>query len=209
MKGQKGLTIIGPRRYTKEKKDGDEEEILYFRPVKIFDINQTGVPIDVNYGIQGIHIQFTWDDPEKMVNLGGAKNTVNYGSFTLQDFVDKCPVPVTILDPNTFSDGHTNNKMIAMAKRKNESGMIAAGFHELGHIYLDHFEEDLPREVQEVEAEAFSYICCSFFEIHNPDSAKYIQHWKGDKELLKDRGGKILAAAERMIKLYYQNQEDC
>lgn len=199
-RGEKGIKILSPRKFKTEDKEGKEEEILYFRPVSVFDIKQTGVVRDFSTPWDGRHYRIM-DEVDQYLPVGTCQNAHNSGDLRFDYLERNSPVPVHVVKKFQFSDGKTDNKNIWITERP-EPQKIAAYFHELGHIFLDHFKTELSREVQEVEAEAVSYICCSYYGIDNPDAAKYIMNWKGDKSLLDKRGDNILNVVKRIIKIF-------
>jgi len=205
-RGEKGIKILTPRFYKQKNTEGDEEELIYFRTGTVFDIKQTGVIRDFSTPWDGKHYRIM-DEIDQHIPIGGSQNVVNSGDFTIQLAINHSPYPVKVIEDIQFSDGMAAKDHITIARRTNPNEMIPAIFHEQAHIILGHHGSDLPSNVKEVEAEAVSYIVSSYFGVNNPDAAKYIQHWKGDKSLLKDRGSKIIGCSEHIIKEYEKSME--
>ena len=80
-------------------------------------------------------------------------------------------------------------------------------FHELGHQVLGHLEkgersdtETLPRNLEEVEAEAVALICCEALELPGAEFCRgYIQDWLGGSEIPERSCQRIFAAANKIL----------
>jgi antirestriction protein ArdC len=186
MKGQEALWILAPGFIKVKDKNGDGEEeeegtkqVKYFFSVPVFDISQTS--------------------GQDLV-LGNSEVKGN-GDLTLDDVSAKFDFPMKVNE--SLADGSTDGKSIKVAKRTSQAQMVAAYFHELAHILLDHAKDrgyGLSREVKELEAEATSYLVCSCVGIENEGAKKYIGHWKGTVEKIDKSAMKILGTAEKILR---------
>lgn len=189
-KGEKAIWIIAPMSYKKqplEVNSFDDErdetvEFIYFRPVPVFDVSQTdGKPIEI--GCPGM-VTSTKVDFEKLSKLPS--------------------VPVRV-QPAAFSNGYTNGEEIVITEKENKAAMAATLIHEWAHIELNHVgitahNDTIPRDIKELEAEAVSYIVCSFIGIENKKSALYLGNWSATKDKLTNQGARILKTAEGIIR---------
>lgn len=183
--GEQALWILAPGFAPVKKdngKDDDEEEIKvisYFFSVPVFDISQTN---------------------GKDLMLGNSEVKSN-GDINLDDISEKFDYPLEVNE--SLADGSTNGKMIRVSKRTSQAQMVAAYFHELAHILLDHANgrgEGLSNQVKELEAEATSYLVCSCVGIENEGAKKYIGSWKGTAGKIDKSALKILGTAEKILK---------
>jgi len=80
-------------------------------------------------------------------------------------------------------------------------------FHELGHQVLGHLEkgersdaETLPRNLEEVEAEAVALICCEALELPGAEFCRgYIQDWLSGSEIPERSCQRIFSAANKIL----------
>lgn len=205
-KGQKALTILTPRFYKNKKDSDDEDEQIYFRPGNVFDISQTGIPRDVSIPMTGERLRFL-DMIDQSIPIGGTQNATNSGDLTMRIIRDKSPIPVIMKSEQSMSDGSTDFKVINIALRAKEASQMSAYFHELGHNLAGHKTRNLPREVEEIEAEAIAYLVGGYFGIDNPDAVKYIKQWKGDRKTLEGHGKIVINTVEKIIKIFEENPE--
>ena len=184
-KGEKSLRVLAPvfKKYTDEVTGEETERLAYFMRVPVFDLSQTnGEPLETDF-THGNDLHFTL---EEIVNRGKVK--VNFSNKQL-------------------TRGYTDGKEIWVSRHTSVEHQICTYFHELGHFYL-HFDsnrERIDRPTRELEAEAISYLVSSYLGIVNDESPAYILHWTNQHsdeertELLKGKGSKVLATAQRII----------
>lgn len=201
--GEKAIWILAPMKCRLKKKDEEvqrEDELnlasgddgnpeeqaqtrLFFRGVPVFDISQTdGKPVEL-----------------------GCSNMVS-GDVSLDTLINLCPYPVRIQDEHVTANGSTDGLLVELTRRGNETSMAATLFHEWAHIELKHpllisHGDALPKDIKELEAEAVSYLVCSAIGIDNQRSALYIGHYGATPESLGKSGSRILAAAEKILKV--------
>ena len=188
-KGEHGLMILVPvfhKETVTEDDTGEEKEISFFvhrfTTGYVFDISQTD------------------GDP---VEIGASKLINGKSKLTFEKLTSLFPEYILKLENENITSGSTDGKHITVAKAKHEA-MIACYIHELGHNECKHFDkkrrEKTTRSQRELEAEAVSYLVCSYLGIDNQASKLYIGGWKGDKSKLENSGKVILSAAERIIR---------
>ena len=81
-------------------------------------------------------------------------------------------------------------------------------FHELAHIVLDHTNkeiladnEDLTRNIIEVEAEATALLCLESLGLEGSDYCRgYIQNWLKDSQLTDKNAKRVISAADKILK---------
>lgn len=113
-------------------------------------------------------------------------------------------VPFTHLDGN--SQGYARRREIAInpVAQLPEKTFL----HEVAHIVLGHTaekeltdNEDTPRSLEEVEAEAVALVCGEALEFPGAEYCRgYIQHWLTIDELPESSAKRILGAADRILK---------
>jgi len=184
-KGETALWILAPGfvQANNNSDDGEEEEeqrtVKYFFSVPVFDISQTSGE-DLKIGNSGI---------------------TGNGDISLDDVSSKFDYPVEV--SSGLSDGSTDFKRIRVSHRGNKAQMVAAYFHELAHILLDHANDrgkNLSQQVRELEAEATSYLVCCCLGIDNEDAKSYIGGWNGSEEKIDKSALKILGTAEKILR---------
>jgi len=194
-KGEKAIWILAPMTGKKKQSLADslEDELeatvefIYFKPVPVFDVSQTdGKPVEI--GCSSL-IEPTGVDFEKLAELA--------------------PVKVSV-QPAAFANGYTTGTIIVITEKENVAAMVATLIHEWAHIELGHtgvtaHMESIPRDIKELEAEAVSYIVCSFLGIKNKKSALYLGNWSATKDKLTNQGSRILKTAEKIIRKISKN----
>jgi hypothetical protein len=83
-------------------------------------------------------------------------------------------------------------------------------FHEIAHIVLGHTaelmgmsdgDEQTPKDVREVEAEAVSLICCQSLGLPGEEFSRgYLQHWLGSQRIEERSVHRIFKAADTILK---------
>jgi antirestriction protein ArdC len=133
--------------------------------------------------------------------LIGNREVKSNGDISLDDVSALFDYPLKVSE--SLADGSTDGKSIKVSKRTGQAQMVAAYFHELAHILLDHAEKrawSVSSEVKELEAEATSYLVCSCLGIDNQGAKSYIGSWKGTAEKIDKSALKILGTAEKILR---------
>jgi hypothetical protein len=209
--GEKGIQILAPAPFKvivdREKRDPEtghlmrdangeimtekaEETIPYFKPVYVFDVEQTkGKPLPtLTTDIMG--------DVKDYEKFSEALNSVS---------------PYEIVFDKIKEDGLCDygNKRITINEGMSQVQTVLAKIHEITHATLhnkDLNKDDLnkPKDTQtkEVEAEAVAYVVCQHYNIETAENSfGYIADWSSGKEMpeLKNSLDTIRGAAHELI----------
>ena len=231
-KGERGITIIAPTPFKKKieevKLDPDtkapmldaegkqimEERVIsipMFKPVKVFDLEQTyGKPL-----------------PQLAATLSGAVK--EYDIF-LEALRRTAAIPVSFkpIPENTDGFFSLNDQSITIREGMSEVQTISALIHEIAHSRLHNYEkmreeaaagdesaEPVRKDsrTEEVEAESVSYTVCKYFGIETGENSfGYIASWSRGKELkeLRDSLETINKTASGLITdMEYRIAEVC
>jgi hypothetical protein len=190
-KGSRSIRILAPLVKKIKEDNGDETIILKgFKPVSIFDVKDT--------------------DGEKI--RVGCSDLIS-GDIDFQKVKNACKYPVYLKELG-LANGSTDGKRINISPKVNQAAMVATLIHEWAHCDLGHcnqpgilFETD-DRSAHEIEAESVSYIVSCVIGLENNRSALYIGNWHGNKEKLRGHGKKIIATAEKIIRVIISQGAD-
>ena len=188
-KGERGVHMIRPVRYTVEVEDDDgnitEEEKLTFKPFVVFDIQSTGgKPLVDNDLIKGKSLM-SYEEIKTIVE----KEFKVYSS------------------PLEIERGATNGEWIRVSDKSSENYKISTIIHEVAHNKLGHFERDVEKPKEELEAECCAYLVTRLLGLDNQKSRLYIANWnpKDAQEAVKERATLILKTAEEIYKTITAN----
>ena len=188
-KGERGVHMIRPVRYTIEVEDEygnvTEEEKLTFKPFVVFDIQSTsGKPLQRDDLIKG-------------------KSLMSYEE--IKAIVEK--EFKVISSPLEIEKGATNGEWIRVSAKSNENYKISTILHEVAHNKLGHFDRDIEKHRAELEAESCAYIVTSLLGLDNQKSRLYIANWNPTdaQEAVKERATLILKTAEDIYKTITAN----
>ena len=188
-KGERGVHMIRPIRYTVEVEDDDgnvtEEEKLTFKPFVVFDIQSTG------------------GKPLQKDDLIKGKSLMSYEE--IKAIVEK--EFKVISSPLEIEKGATNGDWIRISDKSSENYKISTIIHEVAHNKLGHFDRDIERNRAELESECCAYIVTSLLGLDNRKSRLYIANWnpKDAQEAVKERATLILKTAEDIYKTITAN----
>jgi len=190
-KGEKGIRIFAPVLYKKKKDDKgkqlnetvesqDDEHIMYFRTVCVFDISQTtGDEIPQPSQTQGDATALIPKLEQAITTAGIELEYTNTGKALGKSYKGAIHIKPGMSTAQTFS--------------------ILA--HEYAHELLHQNEE--PNEgktIRELEADAVACIVSEYHGIQNTQSsADYIKLWGGNKEKLLERMERIRECANTII----------
>lgn len=190
-KGERGVHMIRPVRYTVEVKDDSgnitEEEKLTFKPFVVFDIQSTGgKPLVDNDLIKGKSLM-SYEEIKTIVE----KEFKVYSS------------------PLEIERGATNGEWIRVSDKSSENYKISTIIHEVAHNKLGHFERDVEKPKEELEAECCAYIVTSLLGLDNQKSRLYIANWNPEdaQEAVRERATIILKTAEEIYKTITANNQ--
>ena len=223
-KGQKGLTILAPAPYKKQKerdvmdpatgkpklgKDGKplkekyEITIPAFKPCKVFDLDQTG---GKELPTLGVH--------ELKGDVKGYENMI-------QALHNIARVPITEEDIPSGAKGYYSKleDRIAIQKGMSQVQTIKTLIHELSHSELDNHEMDMlvkagkmqpkDRATREVIAESIAHVCCSRWGISTDDytfgylasysSGRDLKELKSNMETIRSKSAEIIKRVEEEL----------
>lgn len=168
-KGEKGIAIIAPMIFRKEDsaKPDDEEKIVRYRVVHVFDISQTeGESLPEPNRICG--------DPGE--SLARIESAIRSGGITLET------VPL-LGGADGVSAGGTIKVIESLDTAERFSVLAHEWAHELLHKVKSH---DRPaKAVRETEAESVAFVVCHAFGLETGTaSSDYIQLYGGSTETL-------------------------
>lgn len=188
-KGEHGVHMIRPVRYTIEVEDDDgnvtEEEKLTFKPFVVFDVQSTdGKPLQRDDLIKGKSLM-SYDEIKSIVE---------------KEFK-------VISSPLEIEKGATNGEWIRVSEKSNENYKISTILHEVAHNKLGHFDRDIEKQRAELEAESCAYIVTRLLGLDNQKSRLYIANWNPEdaQEAVKERATLILKTAEEIYKTITAN----
>ena len=184
--GERGIQILAPvvhRTKTTERVDeeGDDTEILSgFRPTYVFDVSQTeGKALPVPNRVRG--------DPGEYLNR-------------LEAWVVRHRIKLEYAPWIGPAEGMSTGGRILLRSRLDAGQAFSVLVHELAHEML-HQDEELPKTVDETEAEAVAFVVCEAVGLEsNTASSDYIQLYRGDKEMLLNSIKRIHRTAGEIIK---------
>ena len=188
-RGEKAVHMIRPVQYTVEvlNQDGEieEEEKLTFKPFCVFDIQSTGGKSLVDN------------------DLIKGKSVMSYEE--IRSVVEKEFKVVS--SPLEIERGATNGEWIRVSEKSNENYKISTILHEVAHNKLGHFERDVEKPKEELEAECCAYIVTTLLGLDNQKSRLYIANWNPEdaQEAVKERATLILKTAEEIYKTITAN----
>ena len=192
-KGEKGIRIIAPAPYKKEReidrtdKDGNvvmgknggpikdkvEVTINAFKPVSTFDISQTEGAEVPTIGVKEL--------------IGG----VDGYEMLFNAIKESIPVPVTFEKIETDAKGYFNvdENRIVVKEGMSEAQTVKTLLHEASHQAL-HSKEAMKegpnktKNQKETEAESVAFVVCAHYGIDVSDySFGYVASWSKDKEV--------------------------
>ena len=197
LRGEKGISILAPTPYKikveKEKLDPDtklplldadgntiteekEVQIPMFRPVKVFDVSQTG----------GKPLPERVQSP--VAELTG--NVEHYEAF-IEALRRVSPVPIEVKPLRSDLDGFfsPSKQSITLRAGMSEVQTVCAAVHEIAHSKLHDYAkqpDSQPKDssTEEIEAESIAYTVCAYFGIEtSANSFGYVATWSKDKDL--------------------------
>lgn len=188
-KGEKGIMIFAPCRFTKEreKPDGTTEETagIFFRPVYVFDVSQTDG-------------QALPDVPCPDVTETADSLLADLGKVCIKRGVS---VAFQRIDGGAYGYATDKGKSVVIDDSHATGQQAKTLAHELAHCAL-HWEDrgPLTRTIAELEAESVAYVVCKHFGLDTDvRSSAYIALWGGDSKSLKASLERIAKTARELI----------
>ena len=174
-RGEHAIRILAPIiRRTRHEDPKEEETVVAFRTVGVFDIGQTsGEPLPQFARVRG--------DPGKYLRR-------------LEEFIGSRGIVLRHTDAIGSADGFSSGGQIALRAGLEPATEFSVLAHELAHEMLHQGQEQVAtsRMVRETEAEAVAFVVCQAIGLEaGTASSDYIQLYQGSKETL-------VAALERI-----------
>lgn len=197
-KGAKSIKILAPR-FVKDK-ETDEDKIIGFYPVSVFEYKQTkGEPLPID----AIKIQLEGDCPESREIIKAAERIA---------MKDNCPVSYgDAKDANGYYSPATHRIVVSDDLSINHRCKTLV--HELVHSKVHRFNTKATRSEREVVAEGTAFIVCHFFGLDSSDySFSYVKGWSRDNSSLLHFGSQICDISGQIIREFkgvMEDKEDC
>jgi len=191
-KGEKGIAILAPRSFKKKvveevEKNGKtieeekEKEIMYFRPVYVFDVSQTeGEPL-----------------PSIDLEVEDVKGELRE---ILERYARTKELSIEYKDLPKGREGSVNlDKIITVNDNFNNTKKASVLAHEIAHsqLHFDKESRELEKEIRELEAESVAFVVMQHFNV-DIQSEKYLALYK-KTESLKDSLERIKSVSQDMI----------
>lgn len=167
MKGQKGIVIIAPMIFKNDKPGDDEEKIVRYRAVHVFDVSQTeGHPLP---------------EPDRIGGDPGDALT------RLEQAITSSGIKLQTVDSLGGADGQSHGGTIKIIHDLSQAERFSVLAHEWAHELLHKVDkEDRPAKVvRETEAESVAFVVSHAFGLETGTaSSDYIQLYDGNKDIL-------------------------
>lgn len=199
-KGQKAIKIIAPLI---RKENNEDEIIIGFRALNVFDVSQTNKPLEE------VEKAYLFKDDESIVeNKDIVINALEKVSNIKFEYSD---------DLGRFNDGYflrinndTEEKIkekIVLKKSLNDKDLISVAVHEVSHKLLHSKRTDKTVNEEEVEAESVAYVVCKYLGLESNSSLRYLNSYSKDKnfEDLKTHLSDVTRVASTIIKSIEDN----
>ncbi|MFH1110742.1 MAG: ArdC family protein [Planctomycetota bacterium] len=188
-KGEKGILITAPvvlrkkrgdRRSRAPPADKEEDMILHFKAVHVFDISQTdGKPL-----------------PEP-ARVGGNPNGQ---TEKLKAFVASKGIALDYSSSLGTADGQSQGRKITIREGLQPAEEFSVLVHEVAHSLLHFGDLATSKTVRETEAEAVAFVVCQAIGLESgTSSSDYIQLYRGDKETLAQSLERIQRTASAIL----------
>lgn len=181
-RGSKAIRILAPIVKRTLRDADDEESVLAFRTVSVFDVSQTdGKPLPEPAQIRG--------NPGRHVQV-------------LKDFVASRSITLAYSDSLGSAEGVARGASIVLRRGLAPAAEFSVLAHELAHVLLHREKVPLAisRTVRETEAEAVAFVVCQAVGLDDNCSASdYIQLYQGRKETLVASLERIRGVATTII----------
>ena len=167
-KGEKGIRILAPmvlRRPAEEGKDQENDEIVRFKTVCVFDVSQT--------------------DGEPLPTISEATGDPAEYTDRLKEMVRDRGISLQYSDKLGSAYGASSGGMITIKEGLSPAEEFSVLIHELAHEMLHHNSNKESKVVRETEAEAVAFVVCEAVGLDANNAANdYIQLYEGDKATL-------------------------
>lgn len=188
--GEKGIAILAPMALKRDKHeasdssppDEDEDRILRFRVVYVFDVSQT--------------------DGEPMPEFAKAQGDPGEFSDRLKNLVRQMNIELSYSEQLGGALGVSKGGTIELQSGLDPAQEFTTLVHELAHEILHHGSgrTGTTKQSRELEAEAVAFVVAQSIGLDaGTASADYIQLYSGDKKLLTERLDAVRRAAGTIL----------
>ena len=184
-RGERAITLCRPITIRQHDADAEDEAddvrtIFVYRPQWFVASQTDGAPLTYD-------TPPTWDRPTALVTLNVRE------------------IPFTLLDGNPQGYAYPDRREIAL--NPVAAMPVKTTFHELAHVLLHGSESladdhaDLPRNLEEVEAEAVALILTESLGLPGSDYCRgYIQNWLAADRIPEANARRIFSAADKILR---------
>lgn len=183
-KGESGIAILAPIRYTKDATHDEESEarsdlVTAFRTVYVFDVSQTsGKPLPAPASVVG-------DSSHYLTKLD---KLISDNHITLQ------------YSETLRFDGCSLGGRVIIKSGLPPAKQFSVKVHELAHEFLHRSSDQLSKTQIETEAEAIAFVVSDWIGLNtNTACSDYIQAWSGNKKTLLNSLQRIKETSGRII----------
>ena len=181
-KGEKGIVIIAPMLIKPKEAESEEERLLRFKAVYVFDISQT--------------------DGEPLPEFARVGGNPNGHTDRLKDLVAAQGITLEYADSLAGAMGLSHGGRIEILSGLTPAEEFAVLAHELAHELLHRGErrKQTSKTVRETEAEAVAFVVCQAIGLDAATQASdYIQLYNGDKDTLAESLDYVQKTAAEII----------
>ncbi len=210
IRGSKAIKIIAPFEI-KRKKDEDTDKtdveddyIIKYRAVNVFDISQT-----IGEPLPELVTELKGDDKSASILLKSFKELANDVDILFKD-----PRADQLLQSGAKGYYDIKNKQIIINKNLSINHQLKTMIHEYAHSIL-HTENNGTKKQQEIEAESIAFVVCHAFGFDSSEySFGYITSWSEGleteklKTILNDIHSKANSIIEKVKPIYYKKMEE-
>lgn len=201
-KGEKGIAILAPmllknqgrdedgdqaQQHPREN-DSDEERVLRFRVVYVFDISQT--------------------EGEELPEFARPQGDPGVYLDRLKSLVSDMDIELEYQEDLSGADGYSTGGLIALRAGLPPAEEFSTLVHELTHECLHHGEkrEGTTKQSRELEAESVAFVVSQAVGIDSGTaSSDYIQLYRGTKEALAQSLDAIRATSARILEALFKD----
>jgi len=180
-RGERGIRIMAPIVRRKAADHEDEERVVAFKTVCVFDVSQT--------------------DGKPLPELGHVAGDPGEHVERLKVLVSDCGIELEYANLAVGVDGWSSGGRIGVRRGLPPAEEFSVLVHELAHELLHRDDRDSRRRaVRETEAEAVAFVVCEAVGLEtNQAAADYIQLYDGNRDTLLASLDRIQRTARKII----------
>ena len=189
-KGSRAIKILAPLiRKEQDEEGGEEDVIVNFRPVSVFDISQT----------EGDEL------PDLDVKLEG-----NDQQKLLEKLVEFCQAKNIKLDFKNLGVnglyGYSMGGKVVVSSNDSVNMQVNTLVHEIAHelLHKGADRKELSKQQQEIQAEGTAYVVCTHFGL-DTKSSTYLAMYEADSKQIMEHLQKIAQASREVIEFVFSS----